>query len=310
MVDPGGPTSPSGVVGPRGTTRPTPGRRSRRPVVAGVLAVTALGAAIVVAIVLWAAADQRYADNVASFARAPVGCDTTLEFESAGEYVLYLETSGRIGELRGDCDLAEAYDRASDGLPRPVLALRAAGEDPDGDQEGGDTVIDLGPTAGVDYDTGGYVGTAYRLVDVPAAGDYVLTVDDDADEPYAIAVGRDPAAGVPALRWGALASVLAGFVVAGLALVVASRRPRTPPASPSGWAPVDQPPVASPPWTTGVATFPGSPNPGEWPTAPPGWSAPSHPDHRPPAAPSPAWPPTAGAVPPWAPPAPHGEREW
>lgn len=269
------------------------GTRPRRwPTVTA--AVVALVAAVVAAAVLWSAGSRRYRDNVGAFARAPVGCDTTLEFERAGEFVLYLETTGRIDALRGDCDLATDYDRARDGLPRPALTLRAGTATDEGDDDG--AVVALAPTAGVDYDTDGFVGTAYRLAEVPAAGAYVLTVDDVVDQPYAIAVGKDPAAGVAALRWGAVAALVGGVVLAGLLVGVGVRRgrPTTPPASAPGvestpWLMADRPPLV-------------------WPTAPPAGPPVGRPVGRPEW--PPAAPPTHGPVPPWAPPAPHGEREW
>lgn len=280
MVTPG-PAAPrgAGTVGPWGTTRPGPPPERRRSLLATVLALAIIAAGIVAAIVLFTAASRRYDDNVAGFARAPVGCDTTLGFDRAGEYVLYLETTGHIDELDGSCDLADSYDRASVGLPRPTLVLRAADAD-DADD------VDLAPTAGVDYDTGDFVGTAYRLADVPAAGDYVLTVDDDSDpEPYAIAVGLDPAAGVAALRWAALGALLAGLVIGGAVFAIGARRRQPPPPAPddtwSPWAPAPTGPFGDP----GARAWPQSP-----PVHPP--PAPAVPD-LPPGAPRPT-------VPPWA----------
>ena len=41
----------------------------------------------------------------AAFARAPVGCETTLDFDRSGEFVLYIETTGQVDGIGGDCDV-------------------------------------------------------------------------------------------------------------------------------------------------------------------------------------------------------------
>jgi hypothetical protein len=214
-----------------------------------VLAALVVIAAVIAALVLWRGAAARYDDNVDAFARAPVGCDTTLDFDRAGEFVIYLETTGNVDGLGGDCDPAVDYARASDGLPQPALRLRSA--------EGRD--VELSSTAGVDYDTGSFVGTPYRLADVPATGSYVLTVDDETDEPYAVAVGGDPGDGVAVLRWSAAAVLVAGLAV-GLVLVALARRRRSDPFSPDAlWADTAWAPTA----TSG-------PQYAGWPQGPPG----------------------------------------
>ncbi len=76
------------------------GRRGWMLALGVLVIVGALGAAVA----MWIAGTNREADNVAGFARAPVGCDTTLDFESTGTFLLYVETTGRFGELAGACD--------------------------------------------------------------------------------------------------------------------------------------------------------------------------------------------------------------
>ena len=63
------------------------------------------------------ASGERRSDNVAAFARAPVGCDTTLDFEATGTFVLYIETSGEFDQLAGECDADRRYDRDPDDVP-------------------------------------------------------------------------------------------------------------------------------------------------------------------------------------------------
>jgi hypothetical protein len=207
----------------------------------------ALGLLVLVGLVgtsvaLWIAAGDRRSANVAGFARAPVGCDTTLDFESSGTFVLYIETSGELGELAGACEVQPEYDRAADDIPRVELSLR----DPDGD------VVELTEATDLSYDVDGFVGSSVHRVEIDAPGDHVLTVAPTGGDPFAIAVGRTPDQGVALLRWGAVAAAIVGLVVGGLLLVLGSRRPR-------------QPAAATPPWT---------PDGRGWPASPPGFPVP------------------------------------
>ena len=232
-------------------------RRGRRRwlLVSGIVVLVGF---IALAVGLWFAADARYDDNVAAFARAPVGCETTLDFDRSGEFVLYIETTGQVDGLDGDCDVTQRYDRAANGLPQPELTLR----DPDGDE------LVLDSTGGVDYDTGEFVGTAYRLVDIAEQGDHVLVVGSVDGEAFAMSIGGDPRDGVALLRSGALAAMIVGLIGGGILLVLASRRP-TPAES------------VSTPWQPSAFDGQG------WPTSPPGFPAP---------------PPTTGALGPAGPP--------
>jgi hypothetical protein len=195
-----------------------------------------------VAVVLWIAAGERRADNVAGFARAPVGCDTTLDFDSTGVFVLYVETSGEFEELAGACDAQRRYDRDADDVPDVELTLR----DPGGGE------VELTEGAEIGYDVDGFVGTSVREVRIDTEGDHVLTVAPTGGEAFAIAVGRSPDEGVALLRWGAVGAAVAGLLLGGLFLVLGSRRP-TSPANPSA------------PW---------QPDGQGWPSGPPGFPAP------------------------------------
>jgi hypothetical protein len=229
-----------------------------------------LVALLATAAALWIAAGNRRADNVAGFARAPVGCETTLDFESTGTFVLYLETSGELGDLAGACGAPRRYDRDADDVARVELTLR----DPDGDD------IELGDPGGARYDVDGFVGSAVREVQIDALGDHVLTVAPADGAAFAIAVGRSPDQGVALLRWGAFTAVIGGLVLGGLFLVLGTRRsakPITPmvPWTPDerGW-PASPPGFPAPPPTTG-ATGPGSAPPTDPPRSP--WGPPSPP---------------------------------
>ncbi len=208
--------------------------RRGRMLVVGVLLLVGL---LATAVVLWVAAGEREADNVAGFARAPVGCDTTLDFESVGTFVLYVETTGAFDQLAGECDVELQYDRDADDVPVVDLTLR----DPGGEE------VEIDESTGVDYDVDGFVGSSVGEVEIGTTGDHVLTVAPTGGESFAIAVGRQPDEGVALLRWGAVAAAIGGLILGGLFLVVGSRRPPAPPAPTAPWTPDGQPWPASPP---------------------------------------------------------------
>lgn len=249
---------------------PERARRSGWMLLVGVLVlVVSIGAAVA----LWVASGERRADNVAAFARAPVGCDTTLDFEATGTFVLYVETSGEIDQLAGACEAELRFDRDINDVP----VLGAALVDPNGDEIDLD---DLGDADAVSYDVDGFVGSAARTVQIDTPGDHVLTVAPTEGDPFAVAVGRSPDEGVALLRWGAAAAAIVGLVVGGLFLVLGSRRspaPMTPAAlwTPDGrgW-PSSPPGFPIPPPTTGAtgppqATTPDFDPPSPWGPPPP-----------------------------------------
>lgn len=199
------------------------------------------------AIGLWVGAGRLYDDNVAGFARAPVGCDTTLDFSRTGEFILYVETTGRLDTVRGDCDATGAYDRSGD-VPAVQLVLRGpAGE-----------VMDLEPSIGISYDTGEFGGSSQRRVQIDTSGDYVLTVGPVGGPEFAVAIGRDPNDGVGVMRWGALGALISGLVLGGLFLVLGSRRNVDEVADADPWRP----------------TSPVNPHTAGWPSGPPGFPVP------------------------------------
>ena len=235
------------------------------------------------AVTLWYLGASRRSDAVRGFARAPVGCDTTLEFDRTGRFLVFLETEGTLVDLDGNCDPDEQVERNAESLPAVRLTLR----DDAGDE------VDLDSRPGVDYDTDGFVGTSIREFEVDEAGEYVLRVESTTgDRDFAVAVGGDPSAGVDGLRLGAAAAAIAALVIGGLLLVLGARRPDA---------------IAEP----AATGWPDTPT--AWPTAPPTMSPPtmSPPNVAPPAhsgtslpPPPAAWPPQAPAGPPIAPPPP------
>lgn len=258
------------------------GRRGWMLALGVLVIVGSLGAAVA----MWIAGTEREADNVAGFARAPVGCDTTLDFESTGTFLLYAETTGRFGELAGACNAPLRYDRNADDVPAVEVTVR----DPDGD------VIDLDDSGVVDYDIDGFVGTSIGEVQIESEGDHVLTVAPVGGEAFAVAVGRQPDQGVALLRWGAVAAAIGGLLLGGLLLVLGSRRPPVTPAPAAPWTPdgggwpSSPPGFPVPPPTTGATGPAGSP------ASPPAPAPPSSPPAPVPPTPTPQGPP------PWGPP--------
>ena len=97
---------------------------------------------LIAAIGLWIGADRLYDNNVAGFARAPVGCDTTLDFDRTGEFFLYVETNGQLDVVSGDCGASSTYNRKG-AIPQVQLVLR----DPSGivADTNGNTVVCQAP---------------------------------------------------------------------------------------------------------------------------------------------------------------------
>lgn len=243
----------------------------RRRLVAG--AVVLVGC-LVAGGVLWVVGGQRRDDAVADLARAPVGCDTTLDFDRAGEFLIFVETRGALDDIAGDCGVSGSYDLDGDA-PDVRLAMRDADGAP----------VDLDPASGIDYDTDAYAGQLERRVTVDEPGDHILTVESDTGALFAVAVGRDPNDAAALLRWSALGAVIAGLLVGGLLLILGSRRgaassePDEPwqPAPGASW-PVGPPGFPPPPPTTGASAPAGEPPSGPPAGEPPSVWAPPRPD--------------------------------
>lgn len=254
-----------------------------------VVGVIVLIVGIVGAGALWFAADARLDSNVDSLARGPSGCATTLDFDRTGTFNLFVETTGSLEDLAGDCAAATVYDR--DVVVDPVVAV----VDPDGAD------IEIEPADSGDYDSGGFRGASLGIVQIEVAGDHVLTVPADGAQ-FVIAVGGDPTDGVAPLRWGAVSLAIFALVVGGLLLVLGSRR--SPQPADHGDAPWQPGHLGSPSWPIGPPGFPPPPPttgaagpPGPPLISPPGVSLPgvSPPGVSPPGSP-------------WGPPGPASRR--
>ena len=178
------------------------------------------------AVGLWIGANRLYDNNVAGFARSPVGCDTTLDFDRTGEFFLYVETTGQLDGMRGDCGASTTYERKGEP-PQVQVVLR----DPSGE------VVQIESSPGLHYDTGEYVGRSFRTVQIADLGGHILTVGTVEGAEFVVAIGRDPNDGVGLMRWGAFAALVAGLLLGGLFLVLGSRRSAASVTDPAPWRP-------------------------------------------------------------------------
>jgi hypothetical protein len=268
---------------------PTPGKqrgkRSRARATAGAFGLLVLLAGLVGGGVLFLAASQRHDDVVESFARAGVGCTTTLEFGETGTFYVFEETTTEPDLPSGGCQPVLAPGEFQFTLTGPADVVR-----------GDDTSIS--------YDTGSIVGSSVARIEITRAGTYeILVTGPDLDA--AAAVGRDPSSGVSDMKRGALIVAIAGVALGGLLLLLAGRRSRgaaepSAPVAPA-WGP--RPDGVVPDWP------PHPPRVGQLPVdrSEPGTAAPPPPPlpaRVTPAAPSPSpWaPPPTGLAPTTAPP--------
>ena len=157
---------------------------------------------------LYFLAEQRSGDAVDAFARAPIGCTTTLQFVETGTYYVYEESSPILRDLPGGC--------TPTADPEAGFSFRLSGPDGPVRVSADDTVT---------YAEGRREGASVATVDIVTSGDYELVVVGS-DPATIAAVGRDPRDGVPDARRLAIAIGLAGLIVGLILLVIAGRRSR------------------------------------------------------------------------------------
>ncbi|MEO6652680.1 MAG: hypothetical protein ABIP17_08500 [Ilumatobacteraceae bacterium] len=173
--------------------------------------------------VLYVVSQQRPSDSVEGFARAPIGCTTTMEFSEVGTFFVFEEAGATFEPVEGGC--------------QPVATPGATF----GAQFTGDRVPDaLSQTGEIDYDVDGFAGRSVQRVEITEPGEYAVAVIGS-DLTVVAALGRDPNEGVDDLRRTALA-VATGGIVLGLGLLIfAGRRSKRAAtlASPDGpgWGP-------------------------------------------------------------------------
>ncbi|MEM1332870.1 MAG: hypothetical protein AAGG08_05370, partial [Actinomycetota bacterium] len=253
--------------------------------------------------VTWFVAGARADDAVEGLARAAVGCDTTLDFAAAGDYLVYVETQGQLPAVRGDCDASGDFDLGTETAPTVTVSI----VDPDGDE-----VTLLSRRGREEYGRAGASGISLARVQIDTPGDHVVRVESASEATFAVAIGSDPVSGLGALR--ALAIVVAVVGVAVGAVVMARSRGGPKPAvlvsdstggfDASMWSspsPTGPPPMRTPSGPPATASGPGA-----WPPAgapgptspgPPTWGQPPPPvvPTSPTSAPTSASPPPATA---------------
>lgn len=253
----GGPLPYPPVAPP--TTSAKPAKGGRGLTVSGII-VLAVGVVVGIALIGLGAANEEA--TVKKFARAPVGCTTTLEFTETGTFTLYVESEGRLGDVEGDCDAdGGRYSRADDDPPQVTLTL----SDADG------SAVSLRDVNGPSYSAGDYTGVAHSAVTISETGSYTLSVVSD-DTDFAIAVGRDPDGNSNALLGSGVAVAVVGVVLGVVLLLLGrSRRRPPPPAAPTHLGQWPQQPTV-PGYQPQVAVgHPPLPAPPPAPTAQPPW---------------------------------------
>lgn len=173
--------------------------------------------------VLYVVAQRRPAQSIDGFARAPVGCTTTLEFTEGGTFYVFEEV-GSAGD-------------AVDGGCQPVADPAASfGVEFSGDVTPGAVVVD----DSISYDVDGFDGRSVQRVEITETGQYTVAVVGD-DLTVVAALGRDPDDGVSQLRRTALILAVVGITIGLLLLVLSGRRSKraTETSAPDGpgWGP-------------------------------------------------------------------------
>ena len=211
-------------------------------------------------------------ETVKKFARAPVGCTTSLQFDKSSDFTLYLETKGKVEDVGGDCTAnGSSYDSGNDASPEATLTL----------VDENDSEVTLDDADGPSYDSGGFAGRGIKRVHIDTAGSYRLTVASDT-EGFAIAIGGDPAGDSGTMKTAGIGAAAAGVVLGGLVLLIGRRKGGANVAPSAGWQP------AAP--TGGWPPQPTVPGYQPAPVAPPTHTPPPAPPVAPPAPPAgPGW---------------------
>ncbi len=155
--------------------------------------------------VLYVVSQNRPSETVDGFARAPIGCTTTLEFSEVGTFYVF-EEAGVVFEGEGSC--------------QPVATPSASfGVEFVGDLVPDEVVRD----ESVSYDVDGFDGRSVQRIEITEAGEYSVAVTAT-DLTVAAALGRDPNEGVDDLRRTALVIAIGGVVLGLLLLTLSGRR--------------------------------------------------------------------------------------
>ncbi|NNE12626.1 MAG: hypothetical protein HKN41_10345 [Ilumatobacter sp.] len=220
--------------------------RSRGRGVAAAFGLFVLLAGLIAGGVLYIVAEQRPGRAVDGFARAPVGCTTTLEFSETGSFYLYEEAGAEIDPAAGGCE--------------PFASI---GREFDVEFTGNLTPASIEPDTSVTYDIDGRDGRSVERIEITRAGQYSVAVLGD-DITVVAALGRNPTDGVDELRQAALIAAVVGLVLGLLLLVLSGRRSKRAaeavmPQGP-GWGPSQRPVDSWPPEAPNLQQRPVNPH--------------------------------------------------
>jgi hypothetical protein len=199
-----------------------PGPRSRGRGAAAAFGFILLFAGLIGGGVLFVLSLHRHDKSVENFARAGVGCTTSLEFSKTGTFYVYEETVGDFNPQDIGCEPQAA--------PNQAFAVNFDGPAP----------VSPRPDSSISYDTGDFAGASVARFEITESGTYELEVRGDSVDSWA-AVGRDPSENVDEMRRGAIIIAVVGVLLGGLLLALAgwrSKKASTPsiPEGP-GWGP-------------------------------------------------------------------------
>lgn len=261
----------------------TPAKGPRKPALIGVGALL-LAAGVVSGVVMFLASSSNYDDGVENLARAPIGCVTELDFDTTGTFTVYIETTGSVGGLRGDCpNTDDDYEFDGSSLPDVDVVIT----DDSGDE------VDQDDDESKDYDAAGSVGQSISSIEIDDVGTYEISVTSD-DEDFAISVGKDPRAVADSLKTNGIVAIVAGLVLGGLVLALGLRRGKPMPPSNTMYAPASE--AGQMPPSMGYAPTPPTyaPSPTYPPQMPPTVQQPTQQPGTPSWPPAPPAPPSTG----------------
>ncbi len=161
---------------------------------------------LIVGGVMFVSSRQRHDKTVEAFARAGVGCTTTLKFSETGEFFVFEETGTPIEVL----DEVGCQPLATPGQPF-------------GFEISGPADVPVRADSSITYETDELTGASVATFEIETDGLYKIAVVGS-DVSTVAAVGRDPSSGVSQLRRGAIVVAAAGLLLGGLLLGLAGTR--------------------------------------------------------------------------------------
>ncbi len=200
--------------------------KSRGRGAAAALGLFCLFAGLVGGAVLYVVAQRRPAQTVEGFARAPVGCNTTLEFGETGTFYVFEEVGADAVEVGNGCQPV-ADPTSSFGVEFSGELTPASTDDDES----------------LSYDVSGFDGRSVQSIEIAEPGQYTIEVTGN-DLTVVAAVGRDPDERIDGLRQAALILAIVGIVLGLLLLTLSGRRSKraatvTMPSGP-GWGPTQR----------------------------------------------------------------------